>query len=179
MSWQPGAEQSALQFFRKNLVIVIPIFVLCLKLLIRYASREDVKQILRTLPSLPLDLTLISISLMLAAAARITPAYFDKFDSPEDAYAWAALALFGLFVSGVFLNVLIGWSRTSGQKLYAACKQLSERRLQPGYDPKSPGIEIVGRMLWALVYCLVLVLLIGLEMLVSMGTLAYVLHLIG
>ncbi len=178
MSWQPGAERSVLQFFRMNLVLVIPLFVLSLKLLIRYASREDVREILRTIPSLPLDLTLIAISLMLTAFARITPAYFEKFDSQQDAYSWAAFVLFGLFVSGVVLNRLICWSRTSGQKLYAASKQLREKRLQPAYDPKSPSIEIAGRMLWALVYCLVLALLVGLEMLISMGTLAYVLHLI-
>src|SRR5947209_5088502 len=115
-----SVETELIHLLRKFLVIVIPLFVLSLKLLMRLFSREDPREILRTLPALPLDLTLIGIGLMLTALARLNPAYFARFESDSAANLWAGLTLFGLFLSGVILNYLIGLSRILGQKLHTA-----------------------------------------------------------
>lgn len=171
-----GWEAQAIQLLRLHLTIVIPFTVLILRILIRVFSREDYKDILRGLGSWPLDLMVIAMSFMLTALAGFSRSYVSKFKSQHDADLWAVASIACIFLLSVAVNRLLKWNQILAGKLYVAFQQI--QRIQPGAGQKTPSIEVVGRILWAMVYCIVMALVLVCCFGIAVPTLAYVLHLI-
>jgi hypothetical protein len=133
---------------------------------------------MRTIANLPLELMLISMSFMLGALSGMSDPYNARFANQSDADLFAALVIIGIFFLSLFINRLIRFLKTLFGKLFVAVKQYRELTAQPTIPGTVPNIAIGGRILWAMVYCILMVLVLVSCFGISVITLAYVLHLI-
>jgi hypothetical protein len=173
-----GWETEFIRALRMHLYIVIPVATLLTKVLIRVFSREDFAEIMRTVANLPLELMLIAMSFMLGALSGMSDTYITRFANQSDADLFAVVVIIIIFFLSLLINRLIRFLRTLFGKLFVAAKQYRELTAQPTIPGTVPNIAIAGRILWAMVYCTLMVLVLVLCFGVSVLTLAYVLHLI-
>lgn len=175
---QLGWETAFVHALRANLNVVIPAVTLLVKLLVRVFSRDEFREIMRHLANTPLELMLIAMSFMLGALSGMSNNYIAGFPNQSDADLFACLVIFGIFLGSMFVNWLTRWSVVLFGKLYFAIKQYRELTAQPTIPGTIPGMAIVGRLLWAMVYCVYIAIVLVLAFGFSIGTLAFVLHLI-
>lgn len=173
-----GWETEVVRALRMHLNIVIPIATLLVKVLIRVFSREEVAEVMRSVANLPLELMLIAMSFMLGALSGMSDAYINRFADCRDADLWSVLAIIGIFFLSLFINRLTMFIRILSGKLFVAVKQYRALVAQPTIPGTIPTIAIAGRVLWAMVYCIMMVLVLLFSFGISVATLAYVLHLI-
>jgi hypothetical protein len=173
-----GWETEFIRALRMHLYIVIPVATLLTKVLIRVFSREEFDEVMRTVANLPLELMLIAMSFMLGALSGLSDAYIARFANQSDADLFAALVIIGIFFLSLIINRLIRFLKVLLGKLFVAHKQFRELAAQPTIPGTVPNIAIAGRILWAMVYCTLMVLVLVLCFGMSVITLAYVLHLI-
>ncbi|HET9400398.1 MAG TPA: hypothetical protein VFO34_05565 [Candidatus Acidoferrales bacterium] len=72
-----------------NLNIVIPVATLLVKLLVRWISRDEFREVMRSLADIPLELMLIAMSFMLGALSGISDSYVKHFGNQSDADLFA------------------------------------------------------------------------------------------
>jgi hypothetical protein len=173
-----GWETGFIRALRMHLNIVIPVATLLVKLLIQVFSRDEFKEVMRSLANVPLQLMLIAMSFMLGALSGISPSYIARFTSQSDADLYAALVIFAIFLLSLIINWLVRFLTILFGKLFIAFKQYRELASQPTIPGTVPGIAIAGRVLWGMVYCMLMVLVLLLCFGISVTTLAYILHLI-
>ena len=171
-------EARTIHALRRHLIVVIPVATFFLKIVVQVFSRDDWKEILKSLSNLPLELMFISMSFMLGALSGLSPSYGVKFGSQSDADLYAALVICVIFALCLVLNFLTQFLRKLFGKLVIAHKQFSALMSQPRIPETVPGTAISGRIIWATVYCTMTVLVLLLALGISIGSLAYVLHLI-
>jgi len=174
----PGWEEQIVRALRMYLIVVIPVAVLLVKMLIRIVSRDEFKEIVRSITNLPLELMLIAISFMLGALSGLSPDYPARFTGQSDADLFAVLVIMCVFFLSILVNGLTRFLRTLSGKLFFAFKQYRELIAQPIIPGTVPNVEVVGRILWAMVYCILMALMLLSSFAISITTLAYVLHLI-
>ncbi|HET9399594.1 MAG TPA: hypothetical protein VFO34_01475, partial [Candidatus Acidoferrales bacterium] len=90
----------------------------------------------------------------------------------------AALLIIVIFFLSLLINRLAKFIRILFGKLFIAFKQYRELGEQPAIPGTVPNLAKAGRLLWATVYCILMVLVLALAFGISVLTLAYVLHLI-
>jgi hypothetical protein len=173
-----GLEDRFVHALRMHLNVVIPVATLFLKLLVQVFSRDDFKEVMKSLSNLPLELMLIAMSFMLGALSGLSGNYVARFGSQGNADLFAAIVIFCIFVLCLIINVLTRFLRKLFGKVYVAYKQLSELLAQPTIPGSVPSVAASGRILWTTVYCTLMALLLSLTVGISVCTLAYVLHLI-
>lgn len=171
-------EKVLIAFLQRHVNVVIPISIMALRLIVlRLAG--DLKEMFRTLFSVPMDLMFISISFVLAALARVLPAFVNRFASPTEADLAGTilvLVLIGLAVAFSYIDRL---NRVVSQSFYIALQQLRKYTQQPGFKWSEPDLSVSGRVLFALIYLVALVISFGLELFVSIAALSYVLQQVG
>lgn len=133
---------------------------------------------MRSVANLPLELMLIAMSFMLGALSGMSEAYISRFGNQSDADLFAGLVIVAIFFLSLFINRLIRFGKILMGKLFVAYKQYRELVAQPTIPGTVPNITIVGRILWAMVYCILMVLMLVSCFGISVISLAYVLHLI-
>lgn len=189
---QLGWEARAIHALRRNLTLVIPVSTFFLKIIVQYFSRDDWKEILKSLSSLPLEIMFIAMSFMLGALSGLSPTYDTRIGNQGDADLYAVLVICGIFALCLLINFLIRFVRKLFGKLYVAGQQIRKLLVQHRipeqhglFDnanvPDSgavPDIAISGRIIWATAYCTFTTLVLSSAFGISIGTLAYVLHLI-
>lgn len=173
-----GWETTFVHALRLHLNVVIPVATLLVKVLVRVFSREDFVEVIRSVTNLPLELMLISMSFMLGALSGISDNYLARFSNQSDADLFAAIAIIVIFFLCLLVNLLIKFLRVLFGKLFVAFKQYRALAAQPTIPGTVPNVAVVGRILWAMVYCMLMVLVLALCFGISVVTLAYVLHLI-
>lgn len=173
-----GWETAFVHALRVHLNVVIPVATLLVKLLVRVFSRDEFREIMRHLANTPLELMLIAMSFMLAALSGLSDSYLARFPNQSDADLYACLILFGIFLLSIFINWLTRWTVTLFGKLYFALKQYRQLTAQPTIPGTVPSMAVVGRLFWAMAYCVYIAIVLVLAFGFSTGTLAYVLHLI-
>jgi hypothetical protein len=173
-----GWETEFIRALRMHLNVVIPVATLLVKVLIRMFSREEFAEVMRSVANLPLELMLIAMSFMLSALSGMSDAYIARFSNQSDADLFATLVIISIFFMSLIINRLIRFLKVLVGKLFFAFKQHRELVAQPTIPGTVPGIAIAGRVLWAMVYCILMVLVLVLCFGISVITLAYVLHLI-
>jgi len=173
-----GWETEFIRALRMHLNVVIPIATLLLKILVQIFSRDDYKEVGRSLSNLSLELMLIAMSFMLGALSGLSDSYIKRFPNQSDADLYAVLAIFGIFLLCLLINVFTKWLRVLFGKLYVAYRQYRELAAQPVLPDAVPSIAIAGRLFWAMVYCMLMAIVLVSSLSISVGTLAYILHLI-
>jgi ABC-type multidrug transport system permease subunit len=173
-----GWEAAFIHALRIHLNVVIPVATLLTKVLIRIFSREDFAEIMRSIANLPLELLLIAMSFMLGALSGMSEAYIIRIGNQSDADLFGLLVIIAIFFLSLFINRLMRFGKTLMGKLFVAHKQYRELVAQPTIPGTVPNITIVGRILWTMVYCILMVLVLVFCFGVTVITLAYVLHLI-
>jgi hypothetical protein len=162
---------------RTHLIVAIPVATLLVKVLVRVFSREEFHEVIRTITNLPLELMLIAMSFMLGALSGISANYVSRFASQGDADLFAVVTVIAIFFLCLLINGLTRFLRILGGKLFFAFKQYQELVSQPTI-PGTTNVATAGRILWAMVYCMMVVLVLVSSFGISVATLAYVLHLI-
>lgn len=173
-----GWETEFIRWLRTHLNIVIPSATLLVKILVRTFSRDEVKEIFRSVANLPLELMLIAMSFMLGALSGITDSYVKRFTSQSDADLFAAVVIGLVFLLSIPVNKLSKFTMILSEKMFTAAKQYQEFAAQPLLPGTEPDTARVGRILWAMVYCILMVLVLLSSFGISISILAYVLHLI-
>ena len=172
-----GWETLFVHAIRTHLNVVIPVATLLVKILVRVFSREEFREVLRTITNLPLELMLIAMSFMLGALSGISGSYVSRFSNQSDADLFAMVLIIFIFFLCLAISRLTRFLRILGGKLFFAIKQYRELIAQPTI-PGTTNVATAGRILWAMVYCLLVSLVLFLSFGISVTTLAYVLHLI-
>ena len=175
---QLGWETEFVRALRIHLNVVIPVATLLTKVLIRVFAREDFAEIMRSIVNLPLELMLIAMSFMLGALSGMSDNYIARFRNQSDADLFAALLIIGIFFLSLIINRLTRFLKALLGKLFVAFKQFRELAAQPVIPGSEPSIAKVGRIVWAMVYCILMVIVLLFCFGMSTATLAYVLHLI-
>jgi hypothetical protein len=173
-----GWETEFIRALRTHLNIVIPVSTLIVKITVRVFSRDDYREVLRSIANLPLELMLIAMSFMLGALSGISESYVARFSNQSDADLFAALVIIAIFFLSILINKFTSFLRILFGKLYVAFKQFRELADQPLIPGSEPSIARAGRILWTVVYCILMVLVLVFCFGTSVATLAYVLHLI-
>lgn len=173
-----GLEDKFVYELRKHLNVVIPVATLFLKLLVQVFSRDDFKEVMKSLSNFPLELMLIAMSFMLGALSGLSENYVSRFGSQGNADLFAAMIIFLIFIFCLVINILTRFLRKLFGKLYVAYKQLSVLLAQPTIPGAVPSVAVTGRILWTTFYCTLMALMLSFSIGISLGTLAYVLHLI-
>jgi hypothetical protein len=151
----PGWETGFIRALRTNLNIVIPAATLLVKILIQLFSRDEYREVMRSLANLPLELMLIAMSFMLGALSGISVGYIARFTNQSDADLFAALVIFGIFLLSLLINRLTRFLKVLFGKIFIAFKQFRELAAQPLIPGSEPSIAKTGRIVWAMVYVLV------------------------
>jgi hypothetical protein len=172
-----GWETEFIHAIRTHLNAVIPVTTLLVKVLVRVFSREEVGEVIRTIANLPLELMLIAMSFMLGALSGISANYPSRFVTQSDADLFAVAAIIAIFFLCLLINGSTRFLRILGGKLFIAYKQYRELASQP-IIPGTANVATAGRMLWAMVYCILIALMLVFSFGISISTLAYILHLI-
>jgi hypothetical protein len=173
-----GWETRFIQAIRIHLNVVIPVATLSVKILVRVFSRDEISEIFRSLTNLPLELMLIAMSFILGALSGLSQSYVARFQNQSDADLFAVLTIIAMFFLSVLINRLTRFVRILSGKLYVAFKQYREFAAQPAIPGTVSNVAIGGRILWAMAYCILMVVVLTFTFGISIGTLAYVLHLI-
>lgn len=173
-----GWEPEFIHALRMHLNVVIPVTTLLVKVLIRVFSREEFAEVMRSIANLPLELMLIAMSFMLGALSGMSDAYIARFSNQSDADLFAAILIIVIFLLSLLINRFMRFLKILVGKLFFAFKQYRELMAQPTIPGTIPSIAIGGRVLWAMVYCMLMVVVLLLSFGISVLTLAYVLHLI-
>ena len=173
-----GWETEFVRALRMHLNVVIPVSTLLVKVLIRIFTRDEFKEVMRSIANLPLELMLIAMSFMLGALSGLSTDYIARFHDQSDADLFAALVIIGIFFLSLILNRLTRFLRILFGKFYVAVKQYRELTAQPTIPGSVPSITVTGRILWALFYCILMTIMLTLTFGISVSSLAYVLHLI-
>jgi len=173
-----GWETEFIRALRMHLNIVIPVATLLVKVLIRVFSREEFAEVMRSVANLPLELMLIAMSFMLGALSGMADSYIAKFPHQSDADLFAVIVIIVIFFLSLLINRMIRFLKILSGKLFFALKQYRELAAQPTIPGTVSNIALAGRLLWGMVYCMLLGLMLFLSFLFSVLTLAYVLHLI-
>ena len=171
-------ETEFVHALRVHLNVVIPVATLLTKVLIRIFAREDFAEIIRSLANIPLELNLIAMSFMLGALSGLSDNYIRRFANQSDADLFAAFLIIGIFFLSIAINRLTKFAKVLWGKLFVAFKQFRELETQPVIPGTEPSIAKVGRIMWAMVYCILMVMVLLFCFGLSTATLAYVLHLI-
>jgi len=171
-------DKTVIAWLRGNLFLVIPFTILGLRLIIRWVTREEAKEIFRSLLSLPQDLMFISMGLLLSALARIAPGFARRYASDREADLAGACWLLALIVVTILLVYLGRVLTILWQKFYSALKQIRDRRSLDGTRQDTGNIQVAGRMFWLLAYWASLVLVLSIEVSVSVWCLWCVIYLI-
>jgi hypothetical protein len=165
-----------------NLTLVIPITVLCVKLLVQVVSRDNLKDLLRSITNLPLELLLIAMSFMFGALSGISQSYLGKFTTLSDADLWAILMIFFIFLLCLAIHSGTKFVYILGTKLSVAASQFQGLVQGPITDSSNinPGANVArgGRILWAMAYCIMMVTVLILKFGTAVVALSYVLHLV-
>lgn len=172
-----GWEAGFIHALRTHLIVVIPVTTLLVKVLVRVFSREEFNEVIRTVTNLPLELMLIAMSFMLGALSGISANYPLRFANQSDADLFAVAAIIAIFFLCLAIDGLTRFLRTLGGKLFIAFKQYQELVAQPTI-PGTTNVATAGRILWAMVYCILMALVLVFTFGISIATLAYILHLI-
>ena len=173
-----GWETAFIRGLRSHLDIVIPCVTLLVKILVRTFSRDEIAEIIRSVANLPLELMLIAMSFMLGALSGIPATFTARFDKQSDADLFAVVIIAAIFLLSIPINKLSRFTMVVAEKLYVATKQYHTLAEQPVLPGSEPDMARGARILWATIYCVLLVLVLLLSFGISVGTLAYVLHLI-
>jgi hypothetical protein len=173
-----GWEAEFISHLRMRLDAVIPISTLIVKILVRVFTREDFEEVVRSVVNLPLELLLIAMSFMFGALCGISPNYVTKFEGQGSADLFAAFALVCLFGGCLVVNLALRFLKVVAGKLYVAFKQYRELMKEPVIPGTVNKISTGGRLVWGMVYCILMVVLLLFSFGSSVLTLAYVLHLI-
>jgi hypothetical protein len=161
-----------------HLNILIPVTTLLVKVFVRVFSREDYKELVRSVTNLPLELMLIAISFMLSALTGLSDNYVSRFSKQSDADLFASVSIIVMFVMCLGINLLTRFLRILAGKLFFAFKQYRQLVAQPRIPGAIPDIASSGRIFWAIVYCMLVAIVLVLSFGSAVATLTYVLHLI-
>jgi hypothetical protein len=175
---QFGWETGFIHALRTHLNVVIPCATLLVKILVRTFSRDEIKEVIRSVFNLPLELMLIAMSFMLAALSGLLNGYIARFPKQSDADLYAAIVVGAIFFVSIPVNKLNRFSMIVAEKLYIAIKQYGELSKEPLLPGTEPSRAILGRIMWAMLYCILMVLVILLSFGIAISALAYVLHLV-
>lgn len=171
-------ETLVLSFLRSHVNIVIPLAIMALRLVVlRLAG--DMKEMFRTLFSVPMDLVFISISLVLAGLARTIPGFANRYQSPSEADLAGTVLLLALIVIAVFFSYIDRFNRVVAESFHVALQQIKRFTEQPEFKWKEPSLSVGFRLVFAVLYLVVLVLAFGLELVFSIAVLSYVLQQMG
>jgi len=173
-----GWETGFVHGLRMHLNIVIPVATFLVKVLVRVFSRDEIAEVLRSFANLPLELMLIAMSFVLGALSGLSESYIGKFEKQSDADLFAVLLIIGIFLLSIVINRLTRFVRILFEKLFVAFKQYRQLAAQPRIPGTVPSVTVTGRVLWAMAYCILLVMMLTLNIGISFITLAYILHLI-
>lgn len=172
-----GLEKIAVELLRRNLIVAIPFTILALQLLVRWVAREEAKDFVRGLLTLPLDLMFIAMSFVLAGLARLTPKFAAHYGSDRNTDLAGAILLICLVLLAAALTYCGRGVRVLWQKFFAAWQQLQRQTRQPEFKWKDAGTPVAGRLFWMVGYWVMIVVLQSAQLLVSVVSLWYVLHL--
>lgn len=168
------------ELYRRNLTFAIPFTILLIKFLVRWVSREKIKDVFKSLLIVPLDFIYIAIGLVLAGLAKRVPEFIAHYRSEADAYFNVAVLLFLL----IFLAVVITWMdrgvRLFWQKWYAAWQLLKDdpqmRLIQNGNQQVVPDSFLIT-LAWGALYWTFLAVIFSAEVFFSFGALGGILKL--
>lgn len=176
-----GWETAFIHELRMNLTLVIPVSTLMAKVLIQIFSRDQYKDVMRSLADFPLELMLIAMSFMLGALCGLSPNYLTRLGDQGTADLYAVVVIAVIFLGSLFINGLTKLLRILFGKIFVAAKQYQELLSQPSLPdlvPVLPNIEAAGRIIWTTFYCVLMVLVLLFCCGVPVVTLWYVLRLI-
>lgn len=168
------------KLIQHNIVLVLPLLVLAFKFAIRWTTREQLKDVFKSLLTVPLDLVYIAVGLMFAALARRLPHFIAIYPTDKEADLQGAILIGALFLVAVVITLSDRGVRLCWQKAFAAMAlvkdspQLSLRELTPESNPLI-GDEMVRTWVWIVIYWVGLTLLFAIECILSVVALGGIL----
>lgn len=172
-----GWEIEFVNKLRNNLTLVIPISTLIVKVLIQIFSRDQFKEVAKSLTDFPLELMLIAMSFMLSALCGLTPNYAPKWANQANADLYATMVIAFIFFLCLAIKRGTKFLKKLFGKIFVGAKQYQELTSQPTL-PNAVNMELAGRILWTSFYCVIMVPVLLFCCGVPIVTLWYVLHLI-
>jgi hypothetical protein len=167
--------------YRRNLMIALPFTILLLKFLVRWGSREKIKDVFKSLLTIPLDFIYIALGLLLAVMAHRAPVFISKYASDTDADLNGALLIIILVLAAVLITWLDRFVRMCFQKSFAAwaiMKDNPQLRLPEAAEAGIESDEYIKLLLWVILYWTTMALVLSFEVVLSFGILGGILRLV-
>ena len=162
-------ELAIIKFLGDWIVIVLPVSVALIRILLfKFAGEFD--EVYRNLFSVPQDLIFIAVSFILAGVSRTIPAFAARYGSPQQADLMGTLHIVVLLA--------IAWGLCKSNKLVMSLQQNFRvsweqidrwKKQQDGFAWKNAPPEISGRLLWSVVYIILISIIVAVELLVACG----------
>ncbi len=112
-------------------MIAVPFTILLVKFIVRWCSREAIKDVFKSLLTVPLDFVYIALGLVLAGLAHRLPEFVSRFGSDRDADFNALVLALLLIVAAVLITWLDRGVRLFWQKAYAAWSLIKDNPQLP------------------------------------------------
>jgi len=159
--------------FRHNIILTLPVLVLLFKFAVRWTTREPLKDVFKSLLTVPLDFVYIAIGILLAGLSRRIPQYASKFSSDREADFYGAVFVFLLFIGACVVTIFDRKVRLCWQKSFAALDLLKDYPQLPlkttETDEKTSifGDEYIKTLVWLVFYWIFMILMFMLECVIS------------
>ena len=166
--------------YRRNLTIAVPFTILLIKFLVRWLSREKIKDVFKTILVVPLDFVYIAIGLVLTGLVKRVPEFVSNYKSESDVYFNVIILLILLIALAVVITWLDRGVRLFWQKWYAAWQVLKDEPQMSLIKPDD-GIVVPDSFLktlfWVVLYWTLLSVVFSVEVILSFGSLGGILRL--
>jgi len=176
-----GYERVIMGLYAHNLIVALPLTILFIKLFVRFVTREQAKDIFRSVLLLPLDFIYIAFGLLLAAMARRIPGFAMHYSSDKEADYAGVILCCGLFAAACLVTWMHRGVRLLWQKFYAAwtlMMQMHDKEDQLSL-PTGPGQPLIKKVtvvfVWIFVYWTLMIPLIFLQVLIAVEALGSIL----
>jgi hypothetical protein len=162
-------EHQIIQFLNAWIILILPLSIVVIRLgLFKFAG--EITEVYRNLFAIPQDLVFIAVSFIMAGLSRTIPAFAMHYSSDREADFAGVLHLivllliaWGLCWSNKIVNIL-------QQNFRVSVDQIERwRKTNENVSWKDTPPEIGSRLLWAVVYVLLISITVAIELLIACG----------
>ena len=162
-------EHGIIQFLNSWIVLVLPISIVVIRLgLFKFAG--EMEEVYRNLFAIPQDLIFIAVSFVMAGLSRTIPAFATHYSSDREADLGGVLL--------IILLLLVAWMLCWTNKIVTILQQNFRvsveqigrwQKTDTNASWKNAPPEVASRLLWAVVYVLMISIIVAFELLVACG----------
>jgi hypothetical protein len=160
-------EHEIIQFLNDWIVLVLPVSIVVIRLaLFKFAGESE--EVYRNLFAIPQDLIFIAVSFILAGLSRTIPAFAMRYSSDREADLAGLLLILGLLVVAWGLCWTNKRVTILQQNFRVSWEQIGRwKATQETSSWKNAPPEIASRLLWAVVYIILISITVAVELLVA------------